>query len=319
MNNREKLFLVKAAQQFQNNYDVNDPASMREAYMNRGTDNHNMSYTPQASSVPGNFGFNNQKDFDQGAALMSKFRSKYGAGLLGGRGENSPWNGVSPQMEKQVMDMRRSVTGRTGAVDTEGLKRMDKIHAENDRNYKPRMPQFTAPETQTRYNGGQPGGSNYYHGLHHMNTDEFGDHTFSSAPRRTNANFHGEGGQEKFDQALSAYNDGVDNYNDYGSFEAPDNPPDLLTQRLQESGGSTNVAATPPPPPATPPLPGKATPPASPGQLNNPFANSPFPFGGSKPGLSTLPGTPIPPSTSLGSQPQMQTLPGTPVPVDQFK
>ena len=97
---------------------------------------------------------------------------------------------------------------------------------------------FTAPETQTRYNGGQPGGSNYYHGLHHINTDEAGDHTFSSPPRSTNANFHGEGGQEKFDQALSAYNDGVDNYNDYGSFEAPDNPPDLLAQRMQESGGN---------------------------------------------------------------------------------
>jgi hypothetical protein len=211
MNNKDRLYLIKSAQQFQNKYDPNNQASMREAYMNRGAGSQNMSYTPEASSIQGNFGFSNAQDFNKAKALSAKGDpGGYGAATNMGNYQSAPAN-----IRDGALNMRQ------------GLGNMQKFTGN-----------FTAPETQTRYNSNQPGGSNYYHGLHHINTDEFGDHTFSSAPRRTDANFRGEGGQEKFDQALKAHKAGVGNYNDYGSFQAPDNPPDLLAQRLQESGGN---------------------------------------------------------------------------------
>ena len=229
MTNSERLFLIKAAganPQLQPMYDPNDQASMLEAYKNRGQPN--MSFTPDASTLPGNFGFSNQQDFNRAKGLIGKFRSNSSAGLYG-RASDS-WQGVSPQMTQGVMDMRRSIGGTTQAID------LDK---KDENNLK-----FTAPETQTGYDTKQPGGSNYYHGLHHLGTDEYGDHTFSSKPKLGDVQFMNQSGtgynHEAFDKAMKEYEDGVANYEQYGTFNPTEQQTggggDLLSRRLAERG-----------------------------------------------------------------------------------
>ena len=273
MTNSERLFLIKAAganPQLQPMYDPNDQASMLEAYKNRGQPN--MSFTPDASTLPGNFGFSNQQDFNRAKGLIGKFRSNSSAGLYG-RASDS-WQGVSPQMTQGVMDMRRSIGGTTQAID------LDK---KDENNLK-----FTAPETQTGYDTKQPGGSNYYHGLHHLGTDEYGDHTFSSKPKLGDVQFMNQSGtgynHEAFDKAMKEYEDGVANYEQYGTFNPTEQQTggggDLLSRRLAERGMGPGMNVG--------------------GQIGSDFSGSAMPATGT---AATLP------------QPNSGVLPGKPIPV----
>jgi hypothetical protein len=278
MNNKEKLYLAKqaaggflkiATQQFQNKYDANDQASMLEAYNSRGNsrgiDNQNMSYTPPVDTAA-NFGFDNKQDFARASSLTGVMR----AGNLTKNRERidpnykSPWKGVSPQMTNGVMNMRRSVHSTGAPEATSGFKQ-----------------QFQAPETQTRYNRNQPGGNNYYHGLHALNTDKHGDTNFSSPPLRGNANFpKGAEGDDLFNQALNKHEDGTTFYDsETGSFDQPN----ILDQRLQENRGDLG---------------------------GTDYLTQRLNETGMK---STLPGTPIP----LNETGMKSTLPGTPIPPSQ--